>query len=415
MVFLEEVQKDITMKINAFIGSYTSLREQNDKKIKNASFFNASNTLLVNGSKKEVLLKNTLVENILQLLKNPQKTQYWTQINSTLSEMKELNQKVYGDGLSILKQYYYITIFSRFVSTDSLFAFSDKESPLISGTEKIIADNLQTKQGEYYTHLSNLFSVYYFLDISQSELNNSFEKILQKILSNKVLTKDEFLPFAFFVTQYLSTGPVILNEDTMLTVSHLFQITNDYYTNHRSDEAKLATITSTTFYNYTRIFTKIYNVCLNTFIDKTPEGLLLKKSYLDGENTNLEQNFVDAFVKVIDRAKKDVEDKKTILYSKGSLQSNSQIIDSYTLLKNTLGSFDMITSMFSNYPKYLNDFHLNDSNRSARGILVEKGDEMSMEILGTYLKGFNNLDITSLRVTNNFLKDGFYEIQVNIL
>lgn len=395
---------------------YTSLREQNDKKIKNVPFFNASNSLLVNGSKKEVLLKNILVENILQLLKNPQKTQYWTQINDTLSEMKGLNQKVYGDGLSILRQYYYITTFSRFVSTDSLFAFSDQESPLISGTEKIIAGNhLQTKQGEYYIHLSDLFSVYYFLALSQSELNNSFEKILQKILSNKVLTKDEFLPFAFFVTQYLSTGPVILNEDTMLTVSHLFQITNDYYTNHRSDEAKLATITSTTFYNYTRIFTKIYNVCLNTFIDKTPEGLLLKKSYLDGENTNLEQNFVDAFVKVIDRAKKDVENKKAALYSKGSLQSNSQIIDSYTLLKNTLGSFDMITSMFSNYPKYLNDFHLNDSNRSARGILVEKGNEMSMETLGAYLKGFNNLDISSLRVANNFVKDGFYEIQVNIL
>lgn len=40
---------------------------------------------------------------------------------------------------------------------------------------------------------------------------------------------------------------------------------------------------------------------------------------------------------------------------------------------------------------------------------------MSREILGAYLKNFNSLDISSLQVTNNFQKDGFYEVQVNIM
>lgn len=71
--------------------------------------------------------------------------------------------------------------------------------------------------------------------------------------------------------------------------------------------------------------------------------------------------------------------------------------------------------MFTNYPKYLNDSHLNENNKSARGILVEKGTVMSREILEAYLKNFNSLDISSLQVTNNFEKDRFYEIQVNIM
>ncbi|EKD29234.1 MAG: hypothetical protein ACD_78C00467G0001 [uncultured bacterium (gcode 4)] len=201
----------------------------------------------------------------------------------------------------------------------------------------------------------------------------------------------------------------------MLTISHLFQITNDYYVNNKSDEWKIATITSTIFYNYTKIFAKMQSIFLDTFVDKTPEGLLFKKDYTEGESVNFEQGFIDAFTRVISMAKEDTEIKKNILYSKESFRPNSQITDSYSLLRDTLASFDTLASMFSNYPKYLNDFHLNDRNKSARGVLIEKGNAMSMEILQTYLRDFNNLDISSLQVTNNFQKDGFYEIQVNIL
>ena len=95
--------------------------------MKDTSFFDTTSTLLVNGSKKEVLLKNTLVENITQLLHNTQKLKEKSMIDTvdtTISEMKELSPKVYADGLSLLKQYYYITIFSHFSSKDSLSAFS---------------------------------------------------------------------------------------------------------------------------------------------------------------------------------------------------------------------------------------------------------------------------------------------------
>lgn len=78
-------------------------------------------------------------------------------------------------------------------------------------------------------------------------------------------------------------------------------------------------------------------------------------------------------------------------------------------------SFDVLISMFTNYPKYLNDFHLNDSNRLAKGILVDSGNEMNKEALETYFQSFNNLSPDSLRITNNFEKDGFYEIEVIIL
>lgn len=118
---------------------------------------------------------------------------------------------------------------------------------------------------------------------------------------------------------------------------------------------------------------------------------------------------------MLQRAKNDIDLKKQDFYATGSLSSNSQVIDSYTLLKSTLKPFDTLVAMFNNYPKYLNDSHLNDSNRGVQGILVETGTEMSLASLQTYLRNFNNLDLGTLQVLNNFQKDGFYEVQVMIL
>lgn len=92
--------------------------------MRSTSFFNTSSVLLINGSKKEVILKNILVENILGLIRTPENASYRTAINDTISEMKKLSPKVYADGISILKQYYYVTSFTHFANKDTVFDFS---------------------------------------------------------------------------------------------------------------------------------------------------------------------------------------------------------------------------------------------------------------------------------------------------
>lgn len=196
--------------------------------------------------------------------------------------MKKLDPQVYAEGLSILKQYYYIVRFAHFTTEDNSFDSLSPEVPLIPITESIITGRTDTKPGDYYMHLSDLFSVYYFSTLSQQELNNYLENILQNILVSKVLVQDEFLPFVFFTTQYLSGGPALPNEDTMHIIDHLFQITNEYYSKNTIDTTKLATVTSTIFYNYTKIFSKLYGIFTTTFIDKTPKGFLLKDDYAPG-------------------------------------------------------------------------------------------------------------------------------------
>ena len=60
--------------------------------------------------------------------------------------MKELSESAYNDGLSLLRQYYFVTTFSRFAQKDSLFDFSKQESPLLFKTEEIITGNSLLKR-----------------------------------------------------------------------------------------------------------------------------------------------------------------------------------------------------------------------------------------------------------------------------
>ncbi len=410
-----QIQKDITSRFHAFKDLYNSLKEDKDsQKATNAAFFNTSSSMLINESKKAVFLKNALIENILSFFRDPKKAQKGP-IEKTLADMKALDPQVYAEGLSILKQYYYIVRFAHFTGENNSFDSTSPEVGLIALAESIITGRTETKQGEYYMHLSDLFSAYYFWTLNQESLNSYLEEILQSILVSKVLVQEEFLPFVFFTTQYLSGGPALPNEDTMRIIDHLFQITNEYYLKNTIDSTKLATVTSTIFYNYTKIFSKLYGVFTTAFIDKTPKGLLLKNDYAPGWSKELGSDFVETFTTVIGNAKKDIDMKKQDFYATVSLRGDSRIIDSYTLLQSTLRPFDTLIAMFNNYSKYLNDSHLNDSNKAAQGILVDTTSEMSLGSLQMYLRNFNNLNLGTLQVTNNFQKDGFYEVQVIIL
>lgn len=91
---------------------------------KKSSFFNSSNSLLVNGSKKEVILKNALMQSAIDFIKNPKKTTLESNIKNTIDDMKELGGNVYPDGLSLLRQYYYIASFSQYSKKDGTTDFS---------------------------------------------------------------------------------------------------------------------------------------------------------------------------------------------------------------------------------------------------------------------------------------------------
>lgn len=156
-----------------------------------------------------------------------------------------------------------------------------------------------------------------------------------------------------------------------------------------------------------RIFT-------TTFFDQTPQGIFLKEEYLSGNIPIFGQDFLDSFKGLTETMENNIKQKKQKFYELTTLKQNSNMSDNYTLLNETLGNTSKLRDIFLDYPAYLKTVELNDRSRKARGILIVETQEMSRENLETYLSTFNNINISSLQIFNNFKKDGFYDLQVRI-
>ncbi len=84
------MQDDIKARTNALTAVYSAIIKQDDKQIQNIPFFDTTSSLFINNSKKAILLKNALVDSIVQAIRNPKKSQITT-ISDILSQMKDLN------------------------------------------------------------------------------------------------------------------------------------------------------------------------------------------------------------------------------------------------------------------------------------------------------------------------------------
>jgi hypothetical protein len=79
----------------------------------------------MNDTKKGVVLQNSLIIEIIKLLKqDPTKKSNSTALRNTLSQLKENNPHLYEQGINTIKRYYYATSFPYF-SPDQKISFTN--------------------------------------------------------------------------------------------------------------------------------------------------------------------------------------------------------------------------------------------------------------------------------------------------
>lgn len=93
----------------------------------------------MNDTKKETILRNLLIKEMLELLQqNPKKKPDDTALRQILTQMKEKNPRLYDMGLATMRRYYYITSFSRFSHDDKAYFVTNTDSPYLSKIEGIL-------------------------------------------------------------------------------------------------------------------------------------------------------------------------------------------------------------------------------------------------------------------------------------
>ena len=89
--------------------------------------------------------------------------------------------------------------------------------------------------------------------------------------------------------------------------------------------------------------------------------------------------------------------------------------DNYNLLFQISVQMNTMRDILMDYPRYAKNLELDARNKNARGILINKTEDMSRELVEKYLGNFNDINTATLQITNNFTKDGFYDLHVDIL
>lgn len=67
----------------------------------------------------------------------------------------------------------------------------------------------------------------------------------------------------------------------------------------------------------------------------------------------------------------------------------------------------------ANYTSYRMNLALSESSRNATGLVINT-EELSQEKLNEYMKKFEEVDFSTLKITNDFKKDGYYDVSVTI-
>ncbi len=412
--FVESVINHISNRIESFKKLNIEILSKNDEKLIEDTTINTDSMLFINNAKRTIIFQNLLFKEMLKIFR-----QNWMSNTSNIkfrelfTQLKNEEKEIYEMSITMIKRYYYIASFAHFLESNNNESFIvQKDTPLLLEVNHILWG--KRKFNDSYRHLSDMYAFYYFSHYNSEHLNTLVNNFLANLIENKILQKEEFLPFTFFVTEYLAWWPFISDKDTIQIISHLLSLTNDYFSTRPEDDKRLPLL-STIFYNYNRIFTKFNTVFEKNFCIVTQRGLIFQPKYLnENKNVTFPKEFTIAFEKLITFIKSDISNKKQIFYTLTSIKQNSNTNDQYIILNRTLWNTYKLSEMFLNYPNYKTMMSLNDVNKKATGILFQKKIPLYIKEPTEYLSRFNNIDLSTIRVINNFIVDNFYKIIVNI-
>lgn len=363
----------------------------------------------INDTKRDILLKNELVKNIREVIQWKQKNV--ANIKKTLDTMNSSDPRLLEEGKSILRKYLAITLYASIGKTELAQGTDQTDSvPLLLAS----AFDTNTYPNErYYPNISILFLRYYFSNFPIIRLNASYSDLLGTILSKHGIKKEEYLSFSFFVTEYLSSSNFILSTDTFNIISNLFALTEQYYRSLDNDDARSSAL-STLFYNYNKIFVRLYHAMVAAYFDDDGRGLYLKPQYVSNGVPAIPSDVLDSFLFVTKTLENDLAAKKQSFYTLHAINPDVKINDNYTILYSAYTALDRLRYIFGNYGEYTKTAELNDRSRTAHGIIINKTEEMSRTSLEAYLSGFTDLNTSTIDLLNNFKKDGFYDMTVMI-
>ena len=372
--------------------------------------------LFLNDTKKDIILKNNLSQNILNFIKssNSDEKDFYqknkTLIKNSLEEMKQ-NQATYDDWLKILKNYYYLSYYPSIFQNNDNILIKDKNN-----FTKLLNEILNDWWNDNYVTLSDIYLAYSFYWLSFNSLNSYIDLYLWNLISSKSISKERFWWFSFFLREYLINN-INSSSNSLNILKYMFDLTEKYYSNFKGTNDQKISLLSNTFYNYRKIISKLNIIIVESFFVKKDKWYVLKDEFWWENSVQLPAGILDNLKFIYKVWVSNLAQKKDFYYKALWTAASPNIIEYYSSLMKEYDSLKYKISIFEDYNSYIVKLNLNKENKDLKWLDYNNSDnQLSVSNIRNYLSQFNQVDINSLNILNSssLKKDWFYDVSINI-
>ncbi|MDQ1343850.1 MAG: hypothetical protein QG650_570 [Patescibacteria group bacterium] len=332
-------------------------------------------------------------------------------IADTLAKMELVDPQLRTFGLAAIRQAYYLSYYEALGRSDTYFR-SKTSNAFVSAVVRT-TPGINVEYGDY-AMLSEMHAAHYYGNTDASKLDEYLSAYVRSLLSGKVIRKTEFLPFSFFLKEYLGREDLPISRTTLDIAFFLVSVSNEYYATLASDDQRFSILT-VLYYTYSKIADRIRKATAAEFLEQRDGGEYIKKEFVDeADNPSLPDGFVDSFDTLVKSFDSSYAKKQRELYASFLRKtSDKKISDTSTLLDKSLKGLRTQLSIFVDYGAYKQQLSLDEASRQASGIILEK-ELPDEEEIREYFSVFNGVEAPSLLVKNDYAKDGYYDIDVTI-
>lgn len=375
----------------------------------------------VNLEKKSAILRGKMLRSLRNLAvaercegatKCPDANKIVTEITDVLSDMESVNPELKRYGISAINQAYYLSYYEPLRRNDAYFRSKTSNAFVSVVTHAVPSVKIENAD---YALLSEMHAAHYYGDRDSDKLDDALNSYVRSLLSGKAIRKTEFLPFSFFLKEYLSREGFVVNRMSLDIAFSLVAVSNEYYETLSSDDQKFSTLT-VLYYTYAKIFDRIRKANAAEFLEQREEGVYLKDSYVDqGGNPDLPTGFADSFEALVEAFETPYfKTQRTLYASFLGKNRDRKVSDTSTLLDKSLSGLKEQLTIFTDYGAYKQRLALDESSREASGLVFEK-EYPSEDEIRKYFSEFTGVETDTLKVINDPKKDGYSQIDVQIL
>lgn len=330
----------------------------------------------VNSEKKAAILKGRILRDIrnLAVSERCESTQKCQSANAgvasiaeTLTEMETLDPALREYGLEAIRRAYYLSYYESLGRSDEYFR-SKTSNAFVSAVVRT-TPGIKVEAADYAL-LSEIHAAHYYGDKDAAKLDEHLNAYVRSLLTGKVIRKTEFLPYSFFLKEYLSREGFAISKTTLDIALSLVLVSSEYYDTIEKDDQKFSTLT-VLYYTYSKIVDRVRKAAAAEFFEQREGGAYLKDDFVDqAGNANLPAGFADSLDALINVFETSHADAQRTLYSSFLTKSpDKKVSDTLTLFDKSLSGIREQSTIFGDYPGYVQKLSLDDSTREASGVL----------------------------------------------